>query len=257
MGRRFIYIDEIMSSPSFVSPTITTTAISSIFSTYFTTGGNLTDNGGDVNCVKGVCWNVSTDPTISDSKIQYGTDTGSFSQTITGLTSGVTYYVRAYATNSIGTTYGLTVSGKTVYGLMEITLGGVIGMLWSGNTHGIVFSQDLYTATWGCKGTSITTSTNFGTGQANTNAIIAGCATAGIAARVCDSLSLSGYTDWYLPSLNDIYNAGISGQGFYYPNYHLTSSQQSADFALRCQPQATSGAVDKSVNATFRAARTF
>lgn len=57
---------------------------------------------------------------------------------------------------------------------------------------------------WGCGGTSISTSNTIGTGQSNTNNILAGCATRPIAASVADSYSINGYSDWYLGSLNEM-----------------------------------------------------
>jgi len=60
-----------------------------------------------------LCWNTSSNPTITNNKITSGTGTGSFSSAISGLTSGTTYYVRAYATNSIGTSYGNNLSFTT------------------------------------------------------------------------------------------------------------------------------------------------
>jgi photosystem II stability/assembly factor-like uncharacterized protein len=53
-----------------------------------------------------VCWNTTGSPTISDSKTTDGTGTGAFTSSVTGLTKGVTYYYRAYATNAYGTSYG-------------------------------------------------------------------------------------------------------------------------------------------------------
>ncbi|HWZ22338.1 MAG TPA: hypothetical protein VNW06_06760, partial [Cytophagaceae bacterium] len=52
------------------------------------------------------CWSTTSGPTIADNKTSDGTGTGTFISSITGLTPGTIYYVRAYATNSTGTTYG-------------------------------------------------------------------------------------------------------------------------------------------------------
>ena len=87
-------------------PTVTTTSISSIASTTATSGGNVTDDGGATVTARGVCWSTSHNPTTSNSKTTNGTGIGSFTSSLTGLTAGTTYYVRAYATNSAGTAYG-------------------------------------------------------------------------------------------------------------------------------------------------------
>jgi len=55
---------------------------------------------------RGVCWNTTGSPTISDDKTMDGTVNGSFMSSITGLTESTTYYARAYATNNVGTSYG-------------------------------------------------------------------------------------------------------------------------------------------------------
>ena len=91
---------------STTTPTITTTAISSITSNSSSSGGNVTSDGGASVTARGVCWSTSANPTTSDSKTTDSTGTGSFTSSITGLNPGITYYVRAYATNSAGTTYG-------------------------------------------------------------------------------------------------------------------------------------------------------
>ncbi|MBQ0016452.1 MAG: hypothetical protein KBT04_05665, partial [Bacteroidales bacterium] len=93
-------------------PTLTTTAATGVTATGAVSGGNITSDGGEVVTVRGVCWGTSSTPTVSSclGKTTDGTGTGSFSSTITGLTDGTTYYVRAYATNSIGTAYGDAVS---------------------------------------------------------------------------------------------------------------------------------------------------
>ena len=91
-------------------PTVTTTAVSSVGQTTANSGGEISSDGGASITARGVCWNTSTSPTISNSKTSNGTGTGSFASSITGLVPGTTYYVRAYATNGIGTAYGDVVS---------------------------------------------------------------------------------------------------------------------------------------------------
>ena len=95
-------------------PTIaSTTAISAITGTSATSGGNITSSGNDLLTARGVCWSTSSSPTISDAKTTDGTTTGTYTSSITGLTSSTVYYVRAYATNSKGTVYGNELSFTT------------------------------------------------------------------------------------------------------------------------------------------------
>ncbi|MBW6502512.1 MAG: hypothetical protein K0B05_14070, partial [Bacteroidales bacterium] len=89
-----------------VPPSVTTAGVSAITLTTATSGGNVTADGGAEVTSRGVCWNTSENPTISNSKTSDGTGTGSFTSSLTGLTPGTPYYVRAWATNSAGTTYG-------------------------------------------------------------------------------------------------------------------------------------------------------
>ena len=90
-------------------PTILkTVAATSIADTTASSGGNITNDGGSTVTAYGVCWATTTAPTISDSKTADGTGTGEFASAITGLTASTKYYLRAYATNAIGTAYGNT-----------------------------------------------------------------------------------------------------------------------------------------------------
>lgn len=89
---------------------LTTTAVSSVMQTTAVSGGNITFDGGSEITERGTCWSTHTNPTIADSKSSDGTGSGSFSSNITGLTGNTKYYVRAYATNSIGTGYGQEIS---------------------------------------------------------------------------------------------------------------------------------------------------
>lgn len=79
--------------------------------------------------------------------------------------------------------------------------------------HGIIATPTHQStgANWGCIDIIIGTSAAFGTGQANTTAIItAGCASPGTAARICDDLVLNGYSDWYLPSKDELYKLWLN-----------------------------------------------
>lgn len=93
-----------------VVPSVSTTAISDITINSASSGGNVTFDGGSTITARGVCWNTTGNPTIADSKTSDGGGDGSFTSSITGLTCGTTYYVRAYATNSSGTAYGNQIS---------------------------------------------------------------------------------------------------------------------------------------------------
>jgi formylglycine-generating enzyme required for sulfatase activity len=92
---------------------VTTTAITTFTTTTAVLGGNVTNDGNASVTERGVVYATTQNPTTSNSKLTIGTGTGSFSNTVTGLTANTTYYVRAYATNSKGTGYGNTVEFTT------------------------------------------------------------------------------------------------------------------------------------------------
>jgi len=87
-------------------PTVTTDAITDITYESASSGGNVTDDGGDPVTAKGVCWSTSQNPTTADDKTSDGTGTGTFTSSLTGLADNTTYHVMAYATNSVETGYG-------------------------------------------------------------------------------------------------------------------------------------------------------
>ena len=87
-----------------------TTTVTSITASTAASGGNITSDGGAAVTSRGVCWSISANPTTSNSKTTDGTGTGTFSSGITGLAASTTYYVRDYAVNSAGTSYGTQVS---------------------------------------------------------------------------------------------------------------------------------------------------
>lgn len=119
----------------------------------------------------------------------------------------------------------------------DIYKGGIVFYL-DGNGGGLVCAQsDQSTdAPWGCFGTTLgATGTGIGTGAANTAAIVAGCSETGIAARICDQLVLNGYSDWFLPSkdeLNLMYeNLKLNGFGGFAAAFYWSSSEYSSSNA--------------------------
>ncbi|MCP5048005.1 MAG: hypothetical protein GY940_12585, partial [bacterium] len=88
------------------TPTVTTKPVTNIGTTSAQSGGDVTDEGSSVVTARGVVWSTSPNPTLADNVTTDGAGPGSFVSTMTPLTEGTTYYVRAYATNSFGTAYG-------------------------------------------------------------------------------------------------------------------------------------------------------
>jgi len=131
------------------------------------------------------------------------------------------------------------------YTIGQTALGGIIAYINGGGTSGtsglVATVADISSgAEWGCVGTLIPTSPAIGAGNANTIAIMTGCATPGIAARLCGDLVQGGYSDWYLPSrdeLDQLYTNRVAIGGFVvatYYDYYWSSTQETnnPDFAL-------------------------
>lgn len=217
-------------------PTLASTTVASNITTNSAeSGGTITSDGGTNITARGVCWSTLPNPTINDSKTVDAAGTGVFQSSITALQSGTTYYARAYATNGAGTAYAIQITFMTIPVIGQELQGGKVAyVLADGDIgydalkpHGIIVApSDLSTGiSWGCSGsTTGATGISVGTGNQNTASIIAACAEAGIAARLCSDLVLNGYSDWYLPSQEElvkVYNSrnitgGFNTSGLFY-----------------------------------------
>ncbi len=201
---------------------------------------NITSDGGASVTARGVVWNTSQNPTIAlSTKTIDGTGTGNFSSAISGLTANTTYYLRAYATNSVGTAYGNEITFTTMLTIGQTYQGGVIAYILqpddpgniAGEFHGIICptSDQTINITWNWAGNNISTGatgTALGTGNSNTNTIVNVYGSGTYAAKLCFDLVLNGYSDWYLPSRNEmskmILNKNAIG-GFSSANYWSSS----------------------------------
>ena len=123
-------------------PVITTTAASSITSTSVVSGGNITFDGNDPITSRGICWNTTGNPTITDTKTTDGSGKGIFNSSISGLTPGTTYYICAYATNSVGTAYGNVITFKTTATKPTLTTVDVTEITANSATSGGNISND-------------------------------------------------------------------------------------------------------------------
>jgi len=94
-------------------PELTTTAATVISGNSAAVTGYVTSDGGASVTARGVCWSTSSNSTIANSKTTDGGGTGTFTSSITGLSPNTTYYVRAYATNIVGTAYANELSFTT------------------------------------------------------------------------------------------------------------------------------------------------
>ena len=123
-----IYGEEYTFTTLPVVPTLTTAAITSITGKSAAGGGNVTAIGGAEVTGRGVCFGITHNPTIADSKTADAKGIGAFVSTLASLRGNTLYYVRAYATNSAGTGYGTEVSFTTLIDMPVVTTTAVTGV---------------------------------------------------------------------------------------------------------------------------------
>lgn len=122
-------------------PIVKTDNIFSILYTTATIDGNVSSDGGADVTERGICWSTTPNPTISNNKQSSGSGTGAFSVSLSNLSEGTTYYVRAYATNSEGTAYGEVISFKTKENTIEVVDGAIQAAFSVSATKKVYFSR--------------------------------------------------------------------------------------------------------------------
>lgn len=212
-------------------PILTTTTPSSITKNSAISGGNISNDGGAAITARGIVWGTATNPTIANTtKTLDGIGTGIFSSNIQNLTPSTTIYARAYATNSAGTSYGNEITITTLASLQigDEYQGGIIfyifkpdewtdvGYYVPGEIHGLIVSKndlpDKYE--YGCYNkyfnalghTQLTVNYH---SEYPTVEIFNYCG-ANTAAGACYNLVLNGYSDWYLPTFQELRKIAIS-----------------------------------------------
>ena len=106
IGTSYGVLDSFTTSP--IIPTLTTTIVTAITQTSSISGGNISSNGGSPITARGIVWSKTVNPVLGtpSTSTDGAVTTGAFTSNVTNISSGITYYVRAYATNAIGTAYG-------------------------------------------------------------------------------------------------------------------------------------------------------
>lgn len=117
-------------------PAVATTAVTEITQTSAVGGGDVTDDGGAEVTARGVCWSISPNPTLDDEYTSDGGGLGDYQSVMDNLMPNTTYYVRAYATNNVGTAYGdelsfTTLDDGTINGYEYVDLGLPSGVKWA------------------------------------------------------------------------------------------------------------------------------
>ncbi len=253
-------------------PVLSTVNATELSETSTKLGGNITNNGGYTITARGVCWNTSPNPDLGNNHTTDGTGTGVFTSNLTGLTPNTKYYVRAYATNSAGTAYGEEFmlhtlipigtdfqGGKVIYCYKVGEIGYVAGAI-----HGLISSTSDQSAgiIWSNNSTLIGgTETGIGSGQSNTNKIVANQGAGNYAAKLCYDLELNGYSDWYLPSKDELFimweNRNVIG-GFNLYGFYWSSTEYEASFGGFLEfPTGMYSGLSKYANLYVRAVRSF
>jgi hypothetical protein len=205
----------------------------------------VVSEGDAVITERGFVWTTDENnlpPTVSGNKVICGAGVGNYTCNLDSVVPGLKYYVRAYAVNSKGVSYGQTISFSSNFAIGKIYQGGYILYLLrpgdlgykSGENHGLIVCDTSLYYSWGCQGVLIqgANGTAIGTGKQNTIDIVNGCNELNAAAKICNDFVYDGFNDWFLPSIDETFKI-IENIEFLkntkftsYPSYRLLSSSQ-------------------------------
>ncbi len=152
-------------------PTVETSPVTETTSATATVGGNVTDDGGYDITMRGVFWGTETNPRLTGTKVEMGSGDGEFSQTLSGLSRSVTYYVIAFATNIKGTSWGSEISFSTEPVLPVVITATILNITpYSAKAGGVVSSGGGSEVTergiyWGTAANPVTTGTKLALGS--------------------------------------------------------------------------------------------
>lgn len=173
-------------------PELETLPVSSITMSSAKTGGKIINQGSYSIKSKGVCWSTNNKPTIEDYKVYVTTNNTAFNAGLTNLDPNTTYYVRAFVENDKGTYYGNTV---------KFTTSSLITLSYRNYFFNVYPIDNSTSFRWGISGIFFD-ATSDSDGEHNTNLIIT--STTSNAAEICASLNSLGFSNWYLPSRNEL-----------------------------------------------------